>query len=281
MISVVPDDFPDDAQRTDHRAVLAQFAPGGEAELAGEIVTVPLAMPEELAAALTNRQEPTVAPAAPVAAPSVSSDANLRSGPRAQHQVIGGAVAGQRLQGSLAVVGQSADGQWLALADGSWIAASLVTGAPGDLPAVGGPDASGPAVEEKPAEQQVAAPVESAEETPAASMPATDGGVLIETILYDGDVPDVESDEYIVLLNRGAAPVSLGGWRINAGDEEQDFWLPEHVLPAGGQVRVYTNEVHPETGGLSFDSGKPVWRNSGDCGYLFDAGGTQVSEYCY
>lgn len=43
-IAVVPGDFPDDATRSDHRAVLAQFAPGG-ARLADEFAAAPSAMP--------------------------------------------------------------------------------------------------------------------------------------------------------------------------------------------------------------------------------------------
>jgi endonuclease/exonuclease/phosphatase family metal-dependent hydrolase len=244
VIAVVPGDFPDDSQRSDHRAVLAQFAPGGESELGGEIVTVPAAMPQGVA------------------------------------------------------VAQAANGQWLALANGSWILAELVTGAPAGLPVVvaageAAPQdaaaASEPGAVEAPAapeQDRAAEPAFSATATPAPSpseavVGAPAAGVVISRILYDGEVPDVESDEYIELVNQGSAQVNLGGWRINAGDEGQDFWLPDYQLMPGGLVRVYTNETHPEFGGLSFSSGKPVWLNKRDCGYLFDANGAMVSDYCY
>ena len=42
----------------------------------------------------------------------------------------------------MAPVGQSADGQWLALADDSWIATSLVAGAPVGLAVVPAPEAA-------------------------------------------------------------------------------------------------------------------------------------------
>lgn len=213
-------------------------------------------------------------------APATSTDANLRSGPGTQYPVVGGTVTGQRLDGAMAPVGQSADGEWLALADGSWIAASLVTDAPGGLAVVGAPEAPTlPAVAAEPA--GTAAPAVPATSTPTPEAPTAGGPVIVESIFYDGDVPDVESDEYIVLFNRGAAPVNVGGWRINAGDEGQDFWLPSSVLPAGGRIRVYTNEVHPESGGLSYGSAKPVWLNKGDCGYLYDATGSEASRFCY
>ena len=44
---------------------------------------------------------------------------------------------------------------------------------------------------------------------------------------------------------------------------------------------VYTNEIHHELCGFNFGSGVALWKNSGDCGYLFDGEGTQVSDYCY
>lgn len=160
VISTIPGDFPDDTQRSDHRAVLAEFAPGGEDELAGEIVTVPQAMPPGLAA--TGGQ---TAPA--VAVPSLTGNANLRGGPGTEYQVVGGAAAGQRLEGNLAVVGQSADGQWLALANGVWVSLSLVTGAPGGLAVANAPAA--PSAPATPAVEPTAAAPAPTISAPAAT----------------------------------------------------------------------------------------------------------------
>ena len=57
--------------------------------------------------------------------------------------------------------------------------------------------------------------------------------------------------------------------------------FPAHVLQPGETCRVYTNEVHPESGGFSFCCGHAIWKNSGDCGYLYAAAGALQSEYCY
>ncbi|ETW91975.1 MAG: hypothetical protein ETSY1_45845, partial [Candidatus Entotheonella factor] len=46
-------------------------------------------------------------------------------------------------------------------------------------------------------------------------------------------------------------------------------------------IRVYTNEVHPETGGFSFGIGRAIWNNQGDEGQLFDQDGNVVSSYGY
>lgn len=105
--------------------------------------------------------------------------------------------------------------------------------------------------------------------------------MIIQYILYDGDVPRVESDEYAEIANVGTAPIDLGGWRLNAGDPGQDFWFPSFALEPGQVCRVYTNEHHPEHCGFSFGSGKALWNNKGACGFLYDTSGAEVSRYCY
>jgi hypothetical protein len=105
--------------------------------------------------------------------------------------------------------------------------------------------------------------------------------VVISHIYYDGQVPRVESDEYAEISNKGNAPVNISGWRLNAGDPYQDFTFPSFDLQPGQACRVYTNEVHPESCGFSFGIGRAIWNNKGDCGYLYDAGGAQVDDYCY
>lgn len=116
---------------------------------------------------------------------------------------------------------------------------------------------------------------------PPTEPPAAPGSVQITSIFFDGVVTRVESDEYAVITNQGGAAVNLAGWRLNAGDPGQDFFFPAFDLQPGQSCRVYTNESHPETCGFSFASGQAIWNNGGDCGYLFDGSGNQVSQYCY
>lgn len=106
-------------------------------------------------------------------------------------------------------------------------------------------------------------------------------GVIISYIYYDGQKGRNEPDEYAVIKNISGIPVNIGGWRLNAGDPGQDFIFPDFVLQPGQECRIYTNEIHPESCGFSFGSGKAIWRNSGDCGYLYDSSGKLVNEYCY
>lgn len=116
---------------------------------------------------------------------------------------------------------------------------------------------------------------------PTEPPPPAPANVVISYILYDGAVARVESDEYAQVTNNGGSAVNLSGWRLNAGNPGQDFWFPGFDLQPGQSCRMYTNEVHPDTCGFSFGSGQALWNNSGDCGYLFNAQGEQVSQYCY
>ena len=77
------------------------------------------------AAAAPTVTQPAAAPKA-----TASSKANLRSGPGQQYGVVGSVSSGQALD----LVGRNATSSWLELADGSWIAATLVKNAPRSLP---------------------------------------------------------------------------------------------------------------------------------------------------
>jgi hypothetical protein len=96
--------------------------------------------------------------------------------------------------------------------------------------------------------------------------PAPANGV-ISYIFSDGVFPRVDSDEY--------------AQTTNTGGEGQDFGLPSFELQPGQSCRVYTNEMHGDSCGGTFGSGRAIWNNDGDCGYLFNAKGALVSEYCY
>jgi micrococcal nuclease len=105
--------------------------------------------------------------------------------------------------------------------------------------------------------------------------------VVIARIDYDGDVPDVESDEHVVITNNGQAPVGLAGWRLNAGNPGQDFVFLDVTIAPGESCHIYTNQAGTESCNFSFRSGKAIWNNKGDCGRLFDASGAEVSTFCY
>ena len=116
---------------------------------------------------------------------------------------------------------------------------------------------------------------------PPTDTPASVPNIQIISIYFKGEVFSLESDEFAQITNQGLIAVNLQGWRLNAGDPEQDFYFPNFMLAPGLSCRIYTDESHPEYCGFSFETGQEIWNNAGDCGYLYDNEGAQVSKYCY
>ncbi len=259
-IVVAPNDFPDDHTTSDHRPVLARLWPNEQTARFAEPTVVATANPTAL----------------PTTNPTANRNANLRGGPGTNYAVAGSAQQGQ----ALVFTGRNGAGDWYQLESGAWIAAFLVNGAPTDLKVVAAPVLPTP---EPAAPTAIPVPAQPTP-TPVPAQPVAPAGtanVVIQSVFYDGYVSRVESDEYAVIANTGTASTNIGGWRLNAGDDGQDFRFPNVELAPGQRVRVYTNEVHPETGGFSFRSGRAIWNNRGDCGYLYDAGGNIASTWCY
>jgi endonuclease YncB( thermonuclease family) len=112
---------------------------------------------------------------------------------------------------------------------------------------------------------------------PAAEPPP----VRIAEIFYDGLVQLVESDEYVVIVNEGDEPVDVTGWQIQAGSPSQAFTFPAFILQPGQSCRIYTNMLPEEPCVFSFGIEQAIWRNSGDCGILYDARLNEVDRVCY
>ena len=85
------------------------------------------------------------------------------------------------------------------------------------------------------------------------------------------------------IANLGSASVDLAGWRItDISDGTPEFTFPTHLLSPADRVRVYTNEIHGESGGFSFGRGTSIWNNSNpDTAGLFDSQDVQVSTKSY
>lgn len=106
--------------------------------------------------------------------------------------------------------------------------------------------------------------------------------VAITDIFFDGKVKSVESDEFVEITNQGFSHIDISGWKLHADDRGQDFTFPGGTLLRSGQsIRVYTNEIHPETGGFSYGIKRAIWNNKTDEGKLLDATGKQVSSRRY
>lgn len=110
-----------------------------------------------------------------------------------------------------------------------------------------------------------------------------DQDVSIDCVLFDGAVPRSESDEYVQITNDGDEDHELLGWTLyDEGDERQVFVFPQYILVPGKTIRVYTDEMHEEWGGFSFQKGSAVWNNQdADTAVLTDALGRVISERTY
>lgn len=127
----------------------------------------------------------------------------------------------------------------------------------------------------------------------ASSNKGTSPGIIISSINYDGQVPKTESDEYVVITNNSKSPIDVSGYYVyvaTTGSQGPTFTFPKSnnnnnnngvVLKAGESVRIYTNEIHKESGGYSFGSGKAIWSNSGGLAVLKDSAGKKIGEFKY
>jgi len=107
--------------------------------------------------------------------------------------------------------------------------------------------------------------------------------IEITRIFHDGLVPRVESDEYVEITNLGAEPVDLASWVLkDISEGYPTFTFPSYILQPGENIRVYTNEIHPEYGGFSFGYEKAIWNNSNpDVAALYNAQEQEVSRKSY
>ncbi|GAA0380672.1 hypothetical protein Acor_02270 [Acrocarpospora corrugata] len=106
--------------------------------------------------------------------------------------------------------------------------------------------------------------------------------VHITTVRHKGEVKYTQADEFVEIINRGTVAANISGWTLGADDVGQDFVFPPGtVLQPGQKIRIYTNEVHPEWGGYTYNSRRPIWNDKGDAAKLRDPGGAVVSEFGY
>ncbi|NQT04480.1 MAG: thermonuclease family protein [Dehalococcoidia bacterium] len=107
--------------------------------------------------------------------------------------------------------------------------------------------------------------------------------IQITQIFYDGQVPRVESDEYVEITNLGEQPQDLAGWILqDISEGYPSFIFPSYILASGESTRVYTNEYHPEWGGFSFESSRAIWNNSEpDIAALYNSQGEEISRKSY
>eukprot|EP00551_Chaetoceros_affinis_P003878 CAMPEP_0203636542 /NCGR_PEP_ID=MMETSP0088-20131115/3076_1 /ASSEMBLY_ACC=CAM_ASM_001087 /TAXON_ID=426623 /ORGANISM="Chaetoceros affinis, Strain CCMP159" /LENGTH=214 /DNA_ID=CAMNT_0050490709 /DNA_START=61 /DNA_END=708 /DNA_ORIENTATION=- len=119
----------------------------------------------------------------------------------------------------------------------------------------------------------------------ATSNMASGAGISISDIRYDGLVPRTEADEYVQITNNSNSPMDVSGYYVyvaTSGTQGSTYYFPKgSTIKPNSSIRVYTNEVHMETGGYNYGSGKAIWSNNGGLAVMKDAKGKKIAEYKY
>ncbi len=104
---------------------------------------------------------------------------------------------------------------------------------------------------------------ETADEPPTEESQTPAPDVRIDCIVYQSEDFEHDAGEYVQIKNYGDASQDLLGWTLyNLNHPDKAFTFPESfVLEPDQSIRVYTNEVHDESGGFSFESEDGVWQN--------------------
>jgi hypothetical protein len=133
---------------------------------------------------------------------------------------------------ALALTERDANGEWLQTAEGLWVFAALVEGAPTNLGVVR--SAPAPTAVPQRSGGGVTVPVVAPTPTPAAptAAPAAAGSGQLRIVAVN------KRDEYVDLRNDGGAPVNLAGWVLRSEKGSQDCPLAGEIA-AGATLRVW------------------------------------------
>lgn len=188
--------------------------------------------------------------------------ANLRSGPGTGYAVVRTLAAGTEL----ALTGRSRAGDWLQTAEGAWVFATLVTGAPTNLPVV---ESAAPSAPQRSGDG-VAAPIAP---TPAPAVEGQQGAPSIQLVI----VVNSGSNEILEIRNTGAVPLDVSRWRLDGSKGDDYCTVPDGVVLApGASYQVATGDSQPQGNGMKCGA-KPIWNNDGETIYLHGASGLVLS----
>jgi hypothetical protein len=93
---------------------------------------------------------------------------------------------------------------------------------------------------------------------------------------------DEADGEYVVIQNRGTAPISLTNWRLeNLASQPQSFIFPPFTLAAGDQANIRTGQGDNSKMNIYWGSETAIWDNAGDTASLYDDTGTLIDRCIY
>ena len=105
--------------------------------------------------------------------------------------------------------------------------------------------------------------------------------ICITHINFDGKVSKTEADEYVEMTNTSSHWLDISGWTLTTHHSAEFVFPNTSVVAPHQRIRVYTNQIHPESGGYSFGSHKAIWNNNGGTATLSDDREHQVSSLSY
>lgn len=118
---------------------------------------------------------------------------------------------------------------------------------------------------------------QSAPESGAGSGSSSD--IAIVTVYPDPPGADL-SGEFVTVRNRGEAAVNLTGWVLSdlAGHR---YVFPRYTIHPGAEVKVWTRPGEDTLNDLYWGHRAPLWNNTGDIAYLYDAAERLTSCFAY
>lgn len=88
------------------------------------------------------------------------------------------------------------------------------------------------------------------------------------------------NDEYVILGNKGDAPIDVSGWTIK-DEANHIFTFPVFVLEPRETVTIYTGAGKNTGNSLYWGNEGAIWNNSGDTLYLRNVEGELIFSYEY
>ena len=111
---------------------------------------------------------------------------------------------------------------------------------------------------------------------------AASTGVITSDIHYDRDVPKTEADKHVLTKNSSKDVVDASWFYVyvatNSTQGPTHYFPKGTMIKSGASVRVYTNWMHKETGGHTFDGKKAIWSNDRGLAVLKDNNGKKLME---
>lgn len=121
------------------------------------------------------------------------------------------------------------------------------------------------------------------DESATATATRTGDGLVVAEIHEDaaGHDGDNLNDEYVVLANRGDAPLDVSGWTV-ADEAGHEYAFPAGTtVDPGATVTVHTGSGTDSRTDVYWGAGSPVWNNDGDAVTVRTANGSLVTRRSY